>query len=316
MSLFQRIKDHFNKKNQNAYFEGFKKTNDKFGSGLLKLLKINSSIDESFYKELMQILIESDVGLDTSQYLLNQLKKEVKQNNLNTPELVIDALGQLILDNINNYEVVIEDRLTVILMVGVNGSGKTTSTAKLAHYYKTQGKKVMVVAADTFRAAAVKQLQTWALRIDVPCFAGKENQDPASVVVDALKEALNSGVEIMIIDTAGRLQTKVNLMQELQKVHRVIEKIIGYPAQNSFLVLDASTGQNALSQASAFLDSSKINAIICTKMDGTAKGGVIIALGHTLKIPVAFVGLGEGIEDLKEFDKDTYLASITQGLSE
>lgn len=315
MNLFQRIKDHFNKKNQNAYFEGFKKTNDKFGSGLLKLLSSNKNIDESFYKDLMQVLIESDVGLETSQFLLNQLKKVVKQKNIDNTELVIEELGQLILDNIHNYDVIIEDRLTVILMVGVNGSGKTTSTAKLAHYYKNQGKNVMVVAADTFRAAAVKQLQTWSERVGVPCFAGTENQDPASVVVDACREAIKANIDILIIDTAGRLQTKVNLMHELQKVHRVIEKIIGYPAQNSFLVLDASTGQNALSQASAFLDSSKINAIICTKMDGTAKGGVIIALGHSLKIPVAFVGLGEGIDDLKEFDKDAYLASITQGLS-
>lgn len=315
MSLFQRIKDHFNKKNQNAYFEGFKKTNDKFGSGLLKLLSSNKNIDESFYKDLMQVLIESDVGLETSQFLLNQLKKVVKQKNIDNTEQVIEELGQLILDNIHNYDVIIEDRLTVILMVGVNGSGKTTSTAKLAHYYKNQGKNVMVVAADTFRAAAVKQLQTWSERVGVPCFAGTENQDPASVVVDACREAIKANIDILIIDTAGRLQTKVNLMQELQKVLRVIEKIIGYPAQNSFLVLDASTGQNALSQASAFLDSSKINAIICTKMDGTAKGGVIIALGHSLKIPVAFVGLGEGIDDLKEFDKDAYLASITQGLS-
>lgn len=315
MSLFQKLKDHFNKKNQNAYFEGFKKTNDKFGSGLLKLLNLNKSIDESFYKDLMQVLIESDVGLDTSQFLLNQLKKVVKQKNIDNVERVIEELGLLILDNISNYDVVIEDRLTVILMVGVNGSGKTTSTAKLAHYYKNQGKNVMVVAADTFRAAAVKQLQTWSERIGVPCFSGTENQDPASVVVDACREAINLNIDILIIDTAGRLQTKVNLMQELQKVHRVIEKILGYPAQNSFLVLDSSTGQNALSQASAFLDSSKINAIICTKMDGTAKGGVIIALGHSLKIPVAFVGLGEGIDDLKEFDKDVYLASITQGLN-
>ena len=247
--------------------------------------------------------------------LLNQLKKEVKQKGISTTEAAIDYLGELILNVLHNYEVVLEDRLTVILMVGVNGSGKTTSTAKLAYQYKQLGKKVMVVAADTFRAAAVKQLQTWAERIDIPCYSGKENQDPASVVVDACREALNQNIEVLIIDTAGRLQTKVNLMQELQKVHRVIEKVLGYPAQNSFLVLDASTGQNALSQASAFLESSNINAIICTKMDGTAKGGVIIALGHTLKMPVAFVGLGEGVEDLKEFDKDTYLASITQGLS-
>ena len=195
-------------------------------------------------------------------------------------------------------------------MVGVNGSGKTTSTAKLAHYYKTMGKKVMVVAADTFRAAAVKQLQTWAERIDVTCFSGKENQDPASVVVDACREALNLKCDILIIDTAGRLQTKVNLMQELQKVHRVIEKILGYPAQNSFLVLDASTGQNALSQASAFLESSKINAIICTKMDGTAKGGIAIAIQSELGIPVKYIGVGESIEDLQKFNSEDFVNAL------
>jgi fused signal recognition particle receptor len=231
-----------------------------------------------------------------------------------TSEDAIDQLGSDILEVLNNYNIVLEDKLNIILMVGVNGSGKTTSSAKLAHFYQSQGKKVMLVAADTFRAAAVKQLQTWAQRIDVPCYAGKENQDPASVVVDACRKAIDDRIDVLIIDTAGRLQNKVNLMQELQKIHRVIEKTVGYSAQHSFLVLDASTGQNALSQASSFLESSNINAIICTKMDGTAKGGVIIALALTLNLPVAFVGLGEGINDLKEFDKEAYLASITQGL--
>jgi len=314
MSLFQKIKDHFNKKNQNAYFEGFKKTDEKFGEGLRKLLNLNKGLDDAFYKDLMQVLIESDVGLETSQNLLNRLKKEVKQNSITTSVDAIDQLGSDILEVLNDYRIVLEDKLNIILMVGVNGSGKTTSSAKLAKFYQLQGKKVMLVAADTFRAAAVKQLQTWAQRIEVPCFAGKENQDPASVVVDACRKAIDDNVDVLIIDTAGRLQNKVNLMQELQKIHRVIEKTVGYAAQHSFLVLDASTGQNALSQASSFLESSNINAIICTKMDGTAKGGVIIALALTLKIPVAFVGLGEGINDLKEFDKEAYLASITQGL--
>ncbi|HET6784863.1 MAG TPA: signal recognition particle-docking protein FtsY [Erysipelotrichaceae bacterium] len=314
MSLFQKIKDHFNKKNQNAYFEGFKKTDEKFGEGLRKLLNLNKGLDDAFYKDLMQVLIESDVGLETSQNLLNRLKKEVKQKSITTSADAIDQLGSDILEVLNDYRIVLEDKLNIILMVGVNGSGKTTSSAKLAQFYKLQGKKVMLVAADTFRAAAVKQLQTWAQRIDVPCFAGKENQDPASVVVDACRKAVDDNIDVLIIDTAGRLQNKVNLMQELQKIHRVIEKTVGYSAQHSFLVLDASTGQNALSQASSFLESSNINAIICTKMDGTAKGGVIIALALTLKIPVSFVGLGEGINDLKEFDKEAYLASITQGL--
>jgi len=314
MSIFNKIKEHFNKKNQSAYFDGFKRTDQKFGQGLRKLLNLDKGLDDTFYKDLMQVLIQSDIGIETSQSLLNRLKKEVKQNSIDSTEKAIDQLGLDILELLNNYTVTFDNKLTVILMVGVNGSGKTTSSAKLAYLYKSLGKKVMLAAADTFRAAAVKQLQTWAQRIEVPCFAGKENQDPASVVVDACRKATENNIEILIIDTAGRLQTKVNLMQELQKIHRVIEKTIGYPAQHSFLVLDASTGQNALSQASAFLESSKINAIICTKMDGTAKGGVIIALAHLLKMSVAYIGLGEGFDDLKEFDKETYLASITQGL--
>jgi fused signal recognition particle receptor len=314
MSLFQKIKDHFNKKNQNAYFEGFKKTDERFGEGLRRLLNLNKGLDDAFYKDLMQVLIESDVGLETSQNLLNRLKKEVKQKSISTSVEAVDQLGMDILEILDDYTITLDEKLTIILMVGVNGSGKTTSSAKLAQFYQSQGKKVMLVAADTFRAAAVKQLQMWADRINVPCFAGKENQDPASVVVDACRKAVDDSVDVLIIDTAGRLQNKVNLMQELQKIHRVIEKTVGYPAQHSLLVLDASTGQNALSQASSFLESSNINAIICTKMDGTAKGGVIIALALTLKIPVAFVGLGEGINDLKEFDKEAYLASITQGL--
>jgi fused signal recognition particle receptor len=314
MSLFQKIKDHFNKKNQNAYFEGFKKTDERFGEGLRKLLNLNKGLDDAFYKDLMQVLIESDVGLETSQNLLNRLKKEVKQKSISTSVEAVDQLGMDILEILDDYTITLDEKLTIILMVGVNGSGKTTSSAKLAQFYQSQGKKVMLVAADTFRAAAVKQLQMWADRINVPCFAGKENQDPASVVVDACRKAVDDSVDVLIIDTAGRLQNKVNLMQELQKIHRVIEKTVGYPAQHSLLVLDASTGQNALSQASSFLESSNINAIICTKMDGTAKGGIIIALALTLKIPVAFVGLGEGINDLKEFDKEAYLASITQGL--
>ena len=312
MNIFQKIKEHFNPK-QDVYFEGFKKTDERFGQGLFKLLKRAPNLDASFYQSLNQVLIESDVGVEASRQILKRLEKDVKRLDIKTSSAAIEQLVEILLDVLIEYPVVLEDRLNIILMVGVNGSGKTTSSAKLAALYKRQDKKVMLVAADTFRAAAVKQLQTWAERIDVPCFTGKEHSDPASVVVDACKKALEEQVEVLIIDTAGRLQTKVNLMQELEKMHRVIEKIVGYPAQHSFLVLDASTGQNALSQADAFLVSSKINAIICTKMDGTAKGGVIIALAMNQKLAVSFVGLGEKIEDISVFDKELYLSSITQG---
>ncbi len=312
MNIFQKIKEHFSPKHD-VYFEGFKKTDERFGQGLFKLLRKKSNLDEDFYKDLNQVLIESDVGVDASKQILKRLEKDVNRLNLKSSADAIEQLVEILLEVLMEYPLVLEDRLNIILMVGVNGSGKTTSSAKLAALYKATGKKVLLVAADTFRAAAVKQLQTWAERIDVPCFVGKENSDPASVVVDACKKALQEDFDVLIIDTAGRLQTKVNLMQELEKIHRVIEKIVGYPAQHSFLVLDASTGQNALSQADAFLASSKINAIICTKMDGTAKGGVIIALAMNQKLPVAFVGLGEKVEDLSLFDKELYLSSITQG---
>ena len=312
MNIFQRIKDHFSPK-QRVYFESFKKTDERFGQGLLKLLRKTPNLDAAFYQGLNQVLIESDVGVEASKQILKRLESDVDRLNIKSRQEAIEQMVEILLELLMEYPVELENRLNIILMVGVNGSGKTTSSAKLALHYQAMGKKVMLVAADTFRAAAVKQLQTWAERIDVPCFIGKENADPASVVVDACKKAVQEAYDVLIIDTAGRLQNKVNLMQELEKIHRVIVKVVGYPAQHSFLVLDASTGQNALSQAHAFLASSKINAIICTKMDGTAKGGVIIALAMSQKLPVAFVGLGEKVSDLNVFDKELYLSSITQG---
>ena len=217
MNIFQKIKDHFSPK-QDVYFEGFKKTDERFGQGLFKLLRKKPNLDEDFFQELNQVLIASDVGVDASKQILKRLEKDVNRLNIKTSSKAIEQMVEILFDVLIEYPFVLEERLNIILMVGVNGSGKTTSSAKLAALCKAQGKKVLLVAADTFRAAAVKQLQTWAERIEVPCFVGKENSDPAAVVVDACKKATQEGFDVLIIDTAGRLQTKVNLMQELEKI--------------------------------------------------------------------------------------------------
>jgi len=315
MSFFTKLKEKLIGKSSDAYYEGFKETDKKFGAGLKKLLGLNSNLDESFYQALMQVLLESDVGQKTSIELLNQLKKDVKSQRIESTSVAIEVLGENILMAFKPYEMSLKPGLNIILMVGVNGSGKTTSCAKLAHAYTRSGSKVMLVAADTFRAAAVTQLEVWAKRIHVPCISGKAQADPASVVVDACKTALEQKTDVLIIDTAGRLQNKINLMAELEKINRVIEKTTHIKPQHTFLVLDASTGQNALSQAEAFVQSVQVSGIICTKMEGTAKGGILIALAQQLKLPVAYVGLGEKLEDLKSFDPVAYLDAITSELS-
>lgn len=315
MSFFTKLKDKLTGKSADAYYEGFKETDKKFGAGLKKLLGLNSHLDDGFYQDLMQVLLESDVGQKTSIELLNQLKKDVKTKRIDSRELAIEQLGETILGAFKSYDHTLKPGLNIILMVGVNGSGKTTTCAKLAYAYQQSGHKVMLVAADTFRAAAVTQLEVWAKRVDVPCISGKAQADPASVVVDACKAALDQHIDVLIIDTAGRLQNKVNLMAELEKINRVIEKTTQIKPQHTFLVLDASTGQNALSQAEAFLQSVQVSGIICTKMEGTAKGGVLIALASQLKLAVAYIGLGEKLEDLSIFDPVAYLDAITAEIS-
>lgn len=312
MSFFQKLKNLIKPETQSSYDEGFKETEKTFGGGLKRLLGLGSTVDESFYQELETILIQSDVGQKVSREICLKLEKQRPENR----EDALEKLYEEILNRFQTYTVESKNPIQVYLMVGVNGSGKTTTTAKLAHRFKAEGKKVMVVAADTFRAAAVEQLKIWAKRIEVECIYGKDKADPASVVVEALRIAQYQNIDVLIIDTAGRLQTKLNLMAELEKIHRVIEKTLGYPAQHVFLVLDASTGQNAIKQAEAFVESVKVTGLICTKMDGTAKGGSLIALATLMKLPVAYVGLGEKLEDLRVFDALAYLASITKELSD
>lgn len=309
MSFFSKLKERFSPK---QYNEGLVETEKKFGHGLKKLLGLTPQVDENFYQSLLNVLIDSDVGQKTSQTLIQSLRT-VKPE---TAQEALNSLGETVIKMFDHDLPEIKEPIEIILMVGVNGSGKTTSTAKLAHQYRNEGKKVMVVAADTFRAAAVSQLKQWALKAQVECVYGKDQEDPASVVVDGCKKALLEGYDVIIIDTAGRLENKVNLMNELEKIHRVIEKTMGYPAQRVYLVLDASTGQHALTQALAFVEKVKVNAVICTKMEGSAKGGSLIAIAHQLKVPVVYLGLGEKLDDLVPFDANAYLKAITSELSD
>jgi|GEM_PF-280618 len=319
MSFFSSLKDKFSKKKDaDVYLSGFSKTNQKFGSKLKEFFIGSTQINEDFYEELMVTLLESDVGITTAKNLIAKLQKKINFMMITEAndaiELLVEEMAALFepLDSSNELN---EEGLNVILIVGVNGSGKTTSVAKLAKFYKDQGKSVVVAAADTFRAGAITQLQEWARRLDVVCVAGKPEADPSSVVVDACRYAIEQHCDILLVDTAGRLQTKVNLMNELSKMNRVIVRETGVNPKKVWLVLDGTTGQNALSQAKSFTEAVNVNGIICTKMDGTAKGGILLAIADTLKLPVVFVGLGEKAEDLRPFDTDSYLYSITQGNS-
>ncbi|MBQ4375362.1 MAG: signal recognition particle-docking protein FtsY, partial [Erysipelotrichales bacterium] len=261
---------------------------------------------------------QADCGIDTSIRIVDAIREDNKNKKIDS----IDEIKEILINEIGNvYE---EEKVspihynlsgtTVILIVGVNGVGKTTSIAKLGKYYLAQGKTVAFAAGDTFRAGAREQLQLWANRLDVPCIAGKDRQDPSSVLVDACKYALNHKIDILLCDTAGRLQNKNNLMQELEKMHRVIGKTIPGQPMESWLVLDATTGQNGLSQAQVFRDSAKITGIILTKFDGTGRGGVILAIKHKWNLPVRFIGIGETADDLKEFRLEDFASTVLKGI--
>lgn len=316
MSFFQNLKEKFTgKKDKEIYLSGFKKTNEGFSKKLRTFFLGKSTIDDLFYEDLMIILLESDIGLKTSTKILNATKKKVKQQGYTSIDDALDCVSEAMADlfiGMDTEVVLTPDHMNVILVVGVNGSGKTTSVAKLAKHYQDQGKKVVLAAADTFRAGAVTQLEEWADRLAIECISGSDHADPASVVIDALRKAKEVEADILIVDTAGRLQNKVNLMNELAKMNRVVVKETGNTPDHVWLVLDATTGQNALVQAEAFTNAVKVTGIICTKMDGTAKGGILLAIADLLKIPVKFVGLGENAEDMKPFDAVSYLYSITE----
>lgn len=302
------------KKDTGKYLSGFAKTNNALGRKLKFITENNTKNKEDFVEQLMITLIESDIGYKTSEDICDRFFKETQDYLYLRQEDVMDILLETFDDIYNekkeNEIVYNEDGPTVILMVGVNGSGKTSTCAKLAKMYKDQGKKVCLAAADTFRAGAIEQLREWANRLDVDFVAGKEQEDPSSVLVNACRYAKENNIDILLCDTAGRLQTKVNLMAELAKMRRAVGKEIPGAPHNVWMVLDANTGQNGMSQATLFNEVTDLTGIILTKMDGTSKGGIVIAIKNVLGIPVRFITLGETADDIKPFDFDLYLYSI------
>ena len=317
MAFFQKIKDSFKKnKDKDKYLSGLSRSKKTFGDRIRNLSNNFHGINDELLEEIMMILLESDVGIHTAQKIVDRFELEGK--SIKNYDSMEDYLISILYDFYNEEQdrpiQMNENGPTVILMVGVNGSGKTTTSAKLIQYYKEQGKSVAVAAADTFRAGAIDQIETWANRLDVPCIKGNPNQDPSSVLVDACRYVKENNVDILIADTAGRLQNKTNLMKELSKMNRVVSKEIESAPQEVWLVLDATTGQNGISQAQQFLEATNVTGIVLTKMDGTAKGGVVLAIRDLLNLPVRFLGLGEKPADLKPFDINAYLMGITKGL--
>ena len=304
---------------QEKYDRSLKKTRTGFGARLNAFFANFRSVDEEFFEELEELLIMSDVGVQVASHLTEDLRYEAKLENAKKP----DALRRVIIEKLvelyekdDNYDEQIhfQDGLTVMLFVGVNGVGKTTSIGKLAHRYKQAGKKVMLVAADTFRAGAVAQLAEWGRRVDVPVVTGPEKADPASVVFDGMERAVAEGMDILMIDTAGRLQNKDNLMAELEKIGRIIKRVVPEAPHETFLALDASTGQNALVQAKEFSKITPLTGIVLTKIDGTARGGVVLAIREELNIPVKLIGFGEKIDDIGEFNSENFMKGLLEGL--
>ena len=319
MAFFQKIKEAFVKSNdKDKYLSGLNRSKKSFGDRIRVLSNNFHGIDDELLEEIMVILLESDVGIHTAQKIVDAFEQRGKEiKNYDSMEDYLISILYDFYDEQNDEPIQFNsDGPTIIFMVGVNGSGKTTTSAKLIKNYKEEGKKVAVVAADTFRAGAVDQIEVWANRLDVACIKGKPNQDPSSVIMDGCKYAMENQIDILICDTAGRLQNKTNLMKELTKMSRVEQKVIPSAPHEVWLVMDATTGQNGISQAQLFLEATNVTGIVLTKMDGTAKGGVVLAIRDLLHLPVRFLGLGEKPEDLKPFDINAYLMGITKGLEE
>ncbi len=334
MGLFSFLKSKFKKSDEakvdakeeasrDTYSKGMEKSRKNFASRLDELSKRYAKVNAEYFEELEEILIESDVGVDLSLRLSERLLNIAKEEKLSEPkdlnERLIDEMfvGYVTKGEAIQNEIAFQESgPTVLLVCGVNGVGKTTSIAKLAYRYMKKGKKVMLVAGDTFRAGAVEQLRVWADRLGCPIIAGKPDSDPASVAYDGAKYAKENNIDLLIVDTAGRLQTKANLMQELAKIRRVLSREIEGAPHESFLIIDATTGQNGVLQAKAFKEVTDLTGIVITKMDGTSKGGIILSIRDELGVPVRFLGLGEGMEDLQEFDLDKYLYGLLLGEKE
>lgn len=326
MGFFQKIKETFvgkSTKQNEKYVAGLDKSSASFSSKINALAARYREINDEYFDELENILIMSDVGVNMVMKIVDEIKKEVRLENIKDPcainDIIVDKMFVIYANDSYmttkiNYA---ENDLTVILMVGVNGAGKTTTIAKLANkIMHEEGKKVMMAAGDTFRAGAIEQLAEWANRLNIPCVKGKEGGDPSSVIFDALEQAKEGGYDVLICDTAGRLQNKVNLMKELEKMNRIIKRVVPEGPQETLLVVDATTGQNGISQAVEFSKITDITGIVLTKMDGTAKGGIILSIKDMLNIPVKFIGLGEKIDDLQEFDLEQYIYGLCNDLME
>ncbi|EOH8749114.1 signal recognition particle-docking protein FtsY [Enterococcus faecalis] len=306
---------------QEKYEKGLEKTRKTFGQRLNELFANFRSVDEDFFEELEETLIGADVGFDTSLKITEALRQEVKLRNVKKPAQVQNTIIEKMVDlyeeagiNENNAINLQPNGLTVILFVGVNGVGKTTSIGKLAHQYKLEGKKVLMAAADTFRAGAIDQLVVWGERAGVEVVRGNAGGDPAAVVFDAVERAKAKQADVLLVDTAGRLQNKVNLMKELEKIKRVIQREIPDAPHEVLLVVDATTGQNAMTQAKQFKETTDVTGLVLTKLDGTAKGGIVIAIRNELHLPVKLVGLGEGINDLEPFNANDFAMGLFKGL--
>ena len=332
MGFFSKLKDKFIKKEETntkeekesieIYDKGLTKSRSTFSSRLLDLTKRYSKIDEEYFEELEEILINADIGVNTVMNFMDKLRKRVKDEKITDPnflkEVIVDELfiiyvgGALLSTNLNRNET----NPTVYLFVGVNGVGKTTTIAKLALKKKKKNRKVLLIAGDTFRAGATKQLQEWAERIGVDFYGKSEGVDPASVIYEGLEYAINNDIDTVLIDTAGRLQNKTNLMMELEKINRVIKKVINRSPDETLLVIDATTGQNGISQAKAFKEITDLTGIILTKLDGTAKGGIVLAIKEEVNLPVKYIGLGETAKDLQEFDIEKYIYSLFKDFME
>ena len=295
----------------NKLKSGLTKTRDGLTDKINEVLKLAITIDEDLYEELEEILITSDVGMDTTIDIIERLRTKIRKEKINDPQQVKPALKEVIRDILleGSYEDNDEEK-KVMLIIGVNGVGKTTSIGKLAAKSKHEGKRVLLAAADTFRAAAIDQLEVWSKRADVDLIKHQEGSDPAAVVFDAIEAAKARNVDLLICDTAGRLHNKKNLMNELEKINRIIDREMSGVKKETLLVLDATTGQNAVVQAKQFMEACPIDGIILTKLDGTAKGGVVISIKQTLNIPVRYIGVGEGIDDLQKFDAEAFAQAI------
>ena len=298
--LFDKLKD------------GLSKTRNGLTDKINEALKLAVTIDEDLYEELEEILITSDIGMDTTMEIIEKLREKIRKEKINDTELVIPTLKSVIKEMMMEGAEEEEDQegKKVLLVIGVNGVGKTTSIGKLAAKNKAEGKKVLLAAADTFRAAAIDQLEVWSQRAGVDMIKQSEGSDPAAVVFDAVTAAKSRSADILICDTAGRLHNKKNLMNELSKINRIIDREYSEAKKETLLVLDGTTGQNAVIQAKQFMEACPIDGIILTKLDGTAKGGVVISIKQTLNIPVRYIGVGEGIEDLQEFDAEAFAEAL------